>query len=396
MPSTDVDGRRGGRSQGSDADTLTRHFGTADGLLPLWIAEPSVDVADCIRIALADRCGSGWFGYETRPAHVLEAFWEWMSSRHGWDGVDLHTSVSPSVGTSLGVLIDELTTDGAGVIIQPPDFTDFKTIITDQRRVVVRNPLVLSDDGYRIDLDRLAEVASDPANELMILCSPHNPVGRVWTHRELATVARICAEHGVTVLADEIHADLALPPHRFVPFAAAAAGTGARWAAAHGPIKTFGLAGACDTLVVTDDDEIAERFRAVSSSIHLTRNNVFAIAAFDAAYRDGAGWLDGFLELIGHNIALLAAGLPDDVELVTPEGTYLAWLDLRGLGLAVPEIAGWLASSAGLALSPGHWFGREGAGFARMTVASPSATIERAVDQLRSAAGHRGGPPSLE
>ena len=226
----------------------------------------------------------------------------------------------------------------------------------------------------------------------MVLCSRHNPVGRVWTEEELVTVATICAEHGVTVLADEIHADLALPPHRFVPFAAAADGAGVRWAATHGPIKTFGLAGVCDTLMITNDDEIADRFASVSSRFHLTRNNVFALAAFETAYRDGQEWLDDFLDLIAHNMALLDAELPDEVDLITPEGTYLAWLDLRALGLDVPEIPRWLASSAGLALSPGHWFGREGAGFARMTVASPTDTIERAAEQLRSAARRRAAP----
>ncbi len=278
------------------------------------------------------------------------------------------------------------------MIIQPPVFTDFKTIVTDHGRRVVRNPLVLADGGYRMDPDGLAELAADPTNELMILCSPHNPVGRVWTEEELVTVAVICAEHGVTVLADEIHADLALPPHRFVPFAAAADGAGVRWAATHGPIKTFGLAGVCDTLMITNDDEIADRFASVSSRFHLTRNNVFALAAFETAYRDGQEWLDDFLDLIAHNMALLDAELPDEVDLITPEGTYLAWLDLRALGLDVPEIPRWLASSAGLALSPGHWFGREGAGFARMTVASPTDTIERAAEQLRSAARRRAAP----
>jgi len=385
-------GPRGGRSQRADAATLTQHFGTADGLLPLWIAEPDLPVADSIRRAIGSRCDTGWYGYETRPTEVIEAFWEWMSSRHEWDGVGVHTSVSPSVGTSMAVLIDQLTGNGAGVIIQPPVFTDFKTIIAAQGRRVVRDSLMLTDDGYRMDFDRLADVAVDPATELMILCSPHNPVGRVWTHEELTTVATICAEHDVTMLADEIHADLTLPPHRFVPFAVAAAGTGVRWAAMHGPIKTFGLAGVCDTLVVTNDDEIAERFGSVSSRFHLTRNNVFALSAFEAAYRDGAQWLDDFLDLIARNVAVLEAELPDEVDLVAPEGTYLAWLDLRRLGLGVTELPGWLASSAGLALSPGHWFGREGAGFARMTIASPTDTIERAADQLRSAARRRAAP----
>ena len=191
------------------------------------------------------------------------------------------------------------------------------------------------------------------------------------------------------VLADEIHADIVLPPHRFVPFARAAAGLDVAWAATHGPVKTFGMAGVCDTLLVTDREDIADRFESRSSQLHLTRNNVFGLIAFEAAYRHGGTWFDGFLELISHNVDLLQRRLPEQIRLLPPEGTYLAWLDLRELGLEVPEIPTWLASAAGLALSPGHWFGREGAGFARMTIAAPSETIERAVDQLATAVAGR-------
>ncbi len=374
---------RGGRPQGSDGGTLVRHFGTAD-VVPLWIAEPSVDLAPAVQTVLEERAASGWYGYETRPASVVDAFWAWMRARHGWDGDGLLTSVSPSVGTSIGVLIDLLTDPGDGVIIQPPVFTDFKTLVADSGRRVVRNPLQLTDAGYRMDLDGLARVAADPTTRLMILCSPHNPVGRVWTGDELTAVAQICTDHDVFVIADEIHADLALAPHRFVPFATAASGSGAGWAATHGPIKTFGLAGVCDTLLITGRDDVAGGFEARSSQFHLTRNNVFGMAAFETAYRDGAAWLDGLLASIAGNVVVVERGLPDELRLVKPEGTYLAWLDLRGLGLEVPEIPGWLGS-AGVALSPGHWFGREGAGFARMTIAAPEPTVEDAVARLAAA-----------
>jgi cystathionine beta-lyase len=370
-----------GRRQRADISTLTRHFGTSD-VLPLWIAEPDVDLAPCIVDALAARAATGWYGYETRPEAVIDTFRTWTQIRHGWNCAYLRTRVSPSMGTSVGVLIDELTEPGDGVIIQPPVFTDFKTIISHNERTVVRNALALSDGRYEMDFEDLAAKASDPANTFFILCNPHNPVGRVWTRDELAAVATICAEHDVFVLADEIHADLALPPNRFTPFATVAGNSGVRWAAMHGPIKTFGLAGVCDTLILTDDDEAADRFQTRSSQFHLTRNNVFAIEAFDAAYHQGAGWLDEFLSLISANVTLLAEGLPDRVRLITPEGTYLAWLDLTELGIEVAELPSWLGSAAGVALSPGHWFGREGAGFARMTIASSTVTIERAVGQL--------------
>ena len=149
----------------------------------------------------------------------------------------------------------------------------------------------------------------------------------------------------------------------------------------------------CDTLLVTGSDEIADRFESTSSQFHLTRNNVFGLAAFEAAYRTGSSWLDDFLDLIAGNVELLRQLLPDEIGLLPHEGTYLAWLDLRGLGLEVAEIPAWLASAAGLALSPGHWFGRQGAGFARMTIAVDRETIEQAAGQLASATSLRQREP---
>ena len=385
---TGIDRSSGNRRQGSDAATLIHHFGS-ETVLPLWIAEPDVDLAPCVVDALVARAATAWYGYETRPDSVIESFQHWALSRHGWQSSDLETIVSPSVGTSIGVLIDELTEPGDGVIIQPPVFTGFKTIVSHNGRNAVRNPLVLSNGHYEMDFGDLALKASDPVNSFMILCSPHNPVGRVWTEDELSTVAAICAAHDVFVLADEIHADLALPPSRFTPFATIAAHSPVRWAATHGPIKTFGLAGVCDTLILTADDEAADRFRTRSSQFHLTRNNVFAIEAFGAAYRGGATWLDDLLSLVSRNLDVLADGLPHEIGLITPEGTYLAWLDFTALGLDVAALPAWLANAAGVALSPGHWFGREGAGFARITTASSTATIEQAVQQLTSAVAER-------
>ena len=372
-------------SRASDTKSLARLFGEAEGLLPLWIAEPYVDLATGITDALAARAESTWYGYEMRPRALIESFWEWTATRHEWDGSGLKTSVSPSVGTSVGVLIEELTDPGDGVLIQPPVFTDFKPLITSANRTPVRAPLKLTDDGYRMDLDDLESKAADPATTMMILCNPHNPVGRVWTSDELANVAAICAKYDVFVIADEIHADLALPPFRFTPFATVARGSGVSWAATHGPIKTFGLAGVSDTLLITEDEDTTKTFRAKTSQLHLNRNNVFGMVAFEAGYRTGADWLDQLLGLTASNVALLRDGLPPGIDLVEPEGTYLAWLDFRELGMDVPELARWLGGSAHLALSPGHWFGRQGAGFARMTIAAPGEQIEEAIVRLADA-----------
>lgn len=368
----------------TDTARLSHLFGDNPDLLPLWIAEPYLDLAPKVQEILNNRAQLGWYGYESRPSALFDAFWTWMCTRHHWNGSDLSTSVSPSVGTSIGVLLENHTAPGDGVILQPPVFTDFKPLITAAGRTVMRNSLVLAGDGYQIDLEDLEAKVADPTTTAMILCNPHNPVGRMWSPEELRAVAEVCAANDVLVIADEIHADLALAPHRFTPFAVAAAGTGTRWAATHGPIKTFGLAGVCDTLLITSDQEISDSFRRQSSRLHLTRNNVFGMAAFETAYRTGGGWLDGMLNVVADNVALLRDHLPGPIGLVEPQATYLAWLDFSQLNLDVPELARWLAD-AGLALSPGHWFGREGAGFARMTIAVPAEHIETATNRLATA-----------
>ncbi|MBT8240487.1 MAG: aminotransferase class I/II-fold pyridoxal phosphate-dependent enzyme, partial [Acidimicrobiia bacterium] len=354
-------------------------------LIPLWVAEPYLPLPDVVCEAISTRSSEGWYGYESRGDEPNREFWSWMARRHGWEEGDLHTVASPSVGTTIGSLIELFTDAGDGVLIQPPVFTDFKTLVGSADRLAIRNSLVLEDGGYSMDLSELESKAAEPSTKLMILCNPHNPIGRAWLPEELRSVADLCAAHEVFVVADEIHADLVLGPARFTPFAQAAEGTGVRWAAAHGPIKTFGLAGVADTVVIAPE-LIAQAFDSLSSRLHLSRNNVFSIAATKAAYRAGDTWLDDLADLIETNLELLRSSLTDRIQVMDQDATYLAWLDFRSLGLDVHQLARWLVEESGLALSPGHWFGREGAGFARMTIAAPTPLIEQAVHRLNQAA----------
>ncbi|MEA1902888.1 MAG: aminotransferase class I/II-fold pyridoxal phosphate-dependent enzyme [Actinomycetota bacterium] len=373
-----------GRPSSTETRALDRLFGASEQLLPLWIAEPYVPLSPPIVEAIQRRAADGWYGYESRPRELKAAFWDWMTRRHDWDGADLKTTPSPSVGTSIGALIELFTDDGDGVILQPPVFTDFKPLIRRSNREPIRNSLVLNSGRYEMDLEDLESKASDLRTTLMILCNPHNPVGRAWSLEVLQKAAVICARHDVFVVADEIHADLMLGSNSFTPFAVASEGLGLRTAATHGPIKTFGLAGVADTLLVADE-EVTRQFRTVSGRLHLSRSNVFSLAAMHAAYSAGDEWLDDLLELVAANVELLTAELPEGIGVVQPEATYLAWVDFRSMSMDVPELSRWLVDDAHLALSPGHWFGREGAGFARMTIAAPTPVIEQAVSRLTAA-----------
>lgn len=373
-------------ARAADPRTLERLFGTTD-VLPMWIAEPYLPVSPAVQRALEQRSAISWLGYVTRPDDLNHAFRKWAERRHGWAIDDGALLVSPSIGTSIAAALDLVTEPGDHVILQPPVFTDFKPLVNNSGREVARNSLALTDDRYTMDIEGLEELAAQPTTTAMILCNPHNPVGRVWTKDELTVVAKICAANDVFVISDEIHADVVLGDAQFTPFAVAAEGLGVRSIALHGPIKTFGLAGVSDTLIVTGDTKFISGFKDLNSRLHLTRNNVYSIAASAAAYTESDEWLDDRLLAVAENMRTLDRDLPDPLSLISPEGTYLAWIDFRGLGLDVPALSEWLPQKARLALSPGHWFGREGAGFARMSVAVEPTVLAEAIDRLTTAVG---------
>ncbi|RMD92501.1 MAG: aminotransferase class I/II-fold pyridoxal phosphate-dependent enzyme, partial [Calditrichaeota bacterium] len=221
---------------------------------------------------------------------------------------------------------------------------------------------------------------------VLILCNPHNPVGRVWTAAELEQVAEICRRHEVFVIADEIHGDFALPPHRFVPYLSIAEDENA--AACLSPAKTFSISGMVDAITVIPNETYRRQFHEFAHRYQINKVNVFASVATETAYREGGEWLDALLGYIQGNVDFIREHLQRNdtgVALIEPEGTFLAWLDFRGLGLEVKALEKFLARDAQIALAQGYWFGREGAGFARMTIGCPRATLRSALDNLTAA-----------
>lgn len=275
---------------------------------------------------------------------------------------------------------------GDGVIIQPPVFFEFRMVIRSNNRRLVKNPLKLVDGHYEMDFEDLERKASDPNNKVLILCSPHNPVGRVWTAAELEQVVEICGRHKVFVIADEIHGDFVFSPRRFVPYLSVA--DGENGAACISPAKTFNISGMVDALTIIPSERNRQRFHEFAHRYQINKVNVFASAAIEAAYREGSEWLDALLAYIRGNVNFIREYLQQNdigVSLIEPEGTFLAWLDFRGLGMDPKALEKFLALEAQVALAPGYWFGREGAGFARMTIGCPRQTIQRALVSLSTA-----------
>ncbi|HEB65663.1 MAG TPA: pyridoxal phosphate-dependent aminotransferase [Chloroflexi bacterium] len=364
---------------------LEEHFGNAEAI-PMSVADMDLKAPPAVIEALQKRVAHGIYGYEYRPEGYFEALLDWYRSRYGWEIEREYLEFSPSILSAIAILIDQHTDEGDGVILQPPVFFEFRMVIRSNRRKVVKNPLRLVDGRYEMDFADLERKATDPKNKMMILCTPHNPVGRVWTKAELAQVAEICERHNVFVIADEIHGDFTFPPRQFVPYLSVTESENA--AACISPAKTFNISGMVDALAIIPGEAHRQQFRDFAHRYQINKTNVFASAAVEAAYRSGGAWLDALLRHIQGNADFIEAYLRQNdigVSLIAPEGTFLAWLDFRALGLDAKALEKFLALEAQIALASGYWFGREGAGFARMTIGCPRETVRRAFDNLTAA-----------
>jgi len=231
---------------------LEEYFGNGNAV-PMSVADMDMKAPPAVIEALQERVSHGIYGYEYRPDSFSDALIAWYQNRYGWTIDREHIESSPSILSAIAILINQHSEEGDGIIIQPPVFFEFRMVIRSNHRKVVKNPLKLVDGRYQIDFDDLEQKASDPNNKMLILCSPHNPVGRVWTAAELKRVDEICQRHGVFVIADEIHGDFALPPHQFVPYLSIA--TGNQAAACISPAKTFNISGMVDALTIIPDEE---------------------------------------------------------------------------------------------------------------------------------------------
>ena len=363
---------------------LAEHFGNEEAI-PMSVADMDLKAPAPVIEHLQKRVAHGIFGYETKPESYYSALESWYQDRYGWHIDREYIEPCPSILNAVSILINQHSNVGDGVIIQPPVFFEFRMVIKSNDRRIVKNALRLDAGKYQIDFEDLETKAADPNNKILILCNPHNPVGRVWTKAELVQIEEICAQHSVFVIADEIHGDFAFPPHRYVPYLTISENVSQNAAACISPAKTFNISGMVDAMAIIPNETYRQQFHAFAHNYQINKTNVFASIAVEAAYRDGVEWLDALLVYLQGNVNLIKEFLqenPINVSLIEPQGTFLVWLDFRGLGLDAKALEIFLAQKAQVALAPGYWFGREGAGFARMTIGCPRATLQRALDNL--------------
>lgn len=366
---------------------LAEHFGNDDAL-PFWVADMDFQAPPAVIKSLLMRAEHGIFGYEYKKDSYVESLLDWYKNRHRWTIDPAHIESCPSVLNAITILINQHSERGDGVIVQPPVFFEFRMVIRSNNRRMVKNPLKFANGKYRMDFEDLEAKAANPRTKIMIICNPHNPVGRVWAREELARAGEICRRHNVLVISDEIHGDIVYQPHRYTPIASISDELAQASVTCLSLAKTFNIAGLVDAMAIIANEEHRSRFHDFAHRYQINKTNVFASAAIEAAYSQGGDWLDELLTYLQANVDFLQSYLGENlpqVKLVEPEGTYLVWLNFEGLGLNAKALAKFLAQEARLALNAGYWFGREGAGYARMNIASPRSVLEEALSRLTSA-----------
>ncbi|MBT8412630.1 MAG: aminotransferase class I/II-fold pyridoxal phosphate-dependent enzyme, partial [Octadecabacter sp.] len=291
------------------------------GLFAAGVADMDFRPPPPVLHPLEYRLAHGVFGYETVPDGLMPALTGWLQSRHGWQVNAGDILRAPNVLNSLSMALCAFTDAGDGVIVQPPVFFDFYDIIAENGRRLVSNPLILTNGRYEMDFDGLTTLAADPRTKMLMLCNPHNPVGRVWSRDDLARLGEICRANDVLVVSDEIHGDITFSGHRYTPFASLSDADAANSITCLSPAKSFNIAACCSAFTVAPDPARRAAFQAENSRLTVNKNNAFASAAMLAAYRDGGAWLDAALAYIEGNLTLVRDRLRDvpRVTLIEPE-----------------------------------------------------------------------------
>jgi cystathionine beta-lyase len=367
-------------------DEADRLFGSS-GILPMWVADMDFRVPRPVIEAIKRRAEHGIFGYTTRPASYYDAVIGWMKRRHNWEIRKEWICHSPGVVPALSMMVQAFTQPGEKILIQPPVYYPFATVVTNNGRELVYNRLIEDGGTYRMDFMDLERKLSDGV-KMLILCSPHNPVGRVWSKEELEQLGRLCLEYGVLVVSDEIHADLVYSGHRHIPFAVLSEELAQNSVICTAPSKTFNLAGLQTSNIIIPNETLRKTFTRIIDRNVLGLTNTFGVVATESAYREGDEWLDECLAYLEDNLAFLIRFVDSripTIKVIKPEGTYLVWLDCRSLGLEGKELKHLLRKKAKVALDDGSIFGPGGEGFVRINIACSRSVLEEGLHRIEQA-----------
>ncbi|MEI7830540.1 MAG: PatB family C-S lyase [Prolixibacteraceae bacterium] len=370
-------------------DHLQSHFGNGNAI-PLWVADSDFRVPDFITSAIRYRADHEIYAYSFRPDGYYNSIIRWQHQKHNWPVEREMILPTQGIVSTLSSLIMAFTNEGDKVIIQPPVYTPFFSCVRDCGRIVIENPLVDRDGRYTFDFEDLISKI-DKETRLLILCNPHNPVGRVWTKEELEKLGDICLENNILIISDEIHSDLIFSGYHHLPLPLVSDRIAANCIVCMAPSKTFNIAGLATSFVIIPDRKIRQRFDHFLRTLHLKNGNLFGNIALEAAYQFGMEWVIQQNEYLESNrdymLKFFETKLPK-IKMTYTESTYLAWLDFREYGLEEAEMNRLLIDTAEVVLNKGSIYGKEGVGFFRLNFACPRETLEEALTRIENTLGN--------
>lgn len=367
---------------------FAREMGMPEDVLPLWVADMDFPTAPAVLERLHALAEHGIFGYTGVKDAYFSAVHNWYAQRFGWETQRSWLVTTPGVVFAIAIAIRAFTQKGDAILIQQPVYYPFANKVTENDRQLVVNQLVLKNGRYEMDFADMERKIVDYHVKMLLLCSPHNPVGRVWTKEELLRVGEICQKHGVLVVSDEIHADFTYAGHTHRVFASVKSEFADFTITCTAPSKTFNLAGLQNSNIFIPNQQLRHAYKKELSACGCGGTNCMGMAACQAAYEAGADWLEQLKQYLAGNLAYIRQFLREklpDIALIEPDGTYLVWLDLRKLGLTEQQQRQLIVQDAKLWLDTGTLFGQGGDGFERINIACPRATIEQAMQRLEHA-----------
>ena len=368
--------------------TNSLKWNVSDGELPMWVADMDFPTAPEVREAVLKRAEHGIFGYTIIPEEWYDAYILWWEKWHQFkmkkDWLIFSTGVVPAISSA----VRKLTTAGENVLIQTPVYNIFFNSIVNNGRNVVEAPLTYDGDGknYAVDWTELERKLADPQTTLMILCNPHNPVGKIWDKKTLAKIGELCSRYHVTVISDEIHCDLTAPGRSYIPFASVSETCRKISVTCIAPTKAFNLAGLQTAAVVVPDETLRHKMWRALNTDEVAEPNAFAVDAAVAAFTKGDPWLDALREYIAGNKQLVGEFINQNlpkIKAVCSEATYLVWIDCKSLPGDGETICRYLREKTGLYLSEGRQYGKGGEHFLRMNVACPRSLVEEGLNRLQ-------------
>ena len=362
--------------------------GRKEDILPLWVADMDFQTAPGIQERLRAAVDHGIFGYSDGKPDYFAAVSSWYREKFGWETKEEWLIKTPGVVFALAAAVRAFTEKGDRVLIQQPVYYPFSEVIRDNGRVLINSPLKQVNGRYEMDFEDMERKITENQVKLFLLCSPHNPVGRVWTEEELKKAGELCVKHGVLVVSDEIHSDFTYPGVAHHVFAGLSPEFARISVTCTAPSKTFNIAGLQVSNIFIPDPELRARFQKAVDAAGYSQVNLLGLLACQAAYETGEEWLSAVKEYIYGNLCFLREYLKEnlpEIRLVEPEGTYLVWLDFGALGLTEEQRQELIEEKAGLWLDSGAMFGPDGEGFERVNIACPRETLQKALDQLAAA-----------